>query len=128
MTESTQSLAGILNSWKEIAAYLGRGIRTVQRWERDLSLPVHRIGKGKRSPVFAMPRELNFWLAMVDSDRRSTFTQLEIAPISEAEGELRMSIRNLSHLVAEASELQRRRVEPAKERRNQPKLRIKRAS
>ena len=23
-----------LDSWKEIAAYLGRGVRTVQRWER----------------------------------------------------------------------------------------------
>jgi len=42
-----------LNSWKEIATYLSRGVRTVQRWERELKLPVHRIGKGKRSPVYA---------------------------------------------------------------------------
>jgi excisionase family DNA binding protein len=43
----------ILNSWKEIAGYLGRGVRTVQRWEQELHLPVHRMGKGRRSPVFA---------------------------------------------------------------------------
>src|SRR5215467_11266814 len=52
-----------LNSWKEIATFLGRGVRTVQRWERDLQLPVHRIGKGKRSPVYALVSEVNFWIA-----------------------------------------------------------------
>jgi len=30
----------VLNSWKEIAEYLDRAIRTVQRWERDLKLNV----------------------------------------------------------------------------------------
>ena len=52
----------MLNSWKEIASYMDRGVRTVQRWERDLQLPVHRIGKGKRSPVYALVPELKFWL------------------------------------------------------------------
>lgn len=32
-----------LDSWKEIAAYLCRGERTVKRWERERSLPVHRL-------------------------------------------------------------------------------------
>ena len=31
-----------LDSWKEIAAYLNRGVRTVRRWEREEGLPVHR--------------------------------------------------------------------------------------
>ena len=53
----------MLNSWKEIASFLNRGVRTVQRWERDLQLPVHRIGKGKRSPVYASAPELKFWVA-----------------------------------------------------------------
>jgi hypothetical protein len=52
----------MLNSWKEIASYLDRGVRTVQRWERVLHLPVHRIGNGKRSPVYALIPELKFWL------------------------------------------------------------------
>lgn len=42
--------------------YLGRGVRTVQRWEEELQLPVHRIGTGRRSPVFAFEHELRFWL------------------------------------------------------------------
>lgn len=39
-----------LNSWKEIAVYLGLGVRTAQRWELQLNLPVHRIGSGSRKP------------------------------------------------------------------------------
>ena len=50
-----------LDSWKEIAAYLGRGIRTVQRWEREEGLPVHRLAHAERGSVFADPAELNKW-------------------------------------------------------------------
>ncbi len=53
----------VLNSWKEIAEYLGRGRRTVQRWERELRLPVHRPKGKSRSAVIALPRELDAWLA-----------------------------------------------------------------
>jgi hypothetical protein len=51
----------ILNSWKEIATYLDRGVRTVQRWQEDQGLPVRRIGEG-RVPVFAFADEINEWL------------------------------------------------------------------
>jgi Tol biopolymer transport system component len=50
-----------LDSWKEIAAYLRRGIRTVQRWEREEGLPVHRLAHAERSSVFADPVELTDW-------------------------------------------------------------------
>ena len=40
---SPSGLEDRLDSWKVIAAYLGRGVRTVQRWERDEGLPVHRL-------------------------------------------------------------------------------------
>ena len=50
-----------LDSWKEIASYLKRGIRTVQRWERDEGLPVHRLDHAKRGSVYASRRELTAW-------------------------------------------------------------------
>jgi len=34
-----QSVA-VLDSWKEIAVFLRRGVRTVQRWEKTEGLPV----------------------------------------------------------------------------------------
>lgn len=50
-----------LNSWKEIADYLKRSVRTVQRWEARFGLPVrHRAGK--RTSVFAIQAELDSWL------------------------------------------------------------------
>jgi hypothetical protein len=51
----------ILSGWKEIACYLHRGVRTVQRWEL-LALPVHRVrANGTSSPVFAFAGELDAW-------------------------------------------------------------------
>ena len=56
------SRSEILNSWKEVAQYLGRGVRTVQRWEHDLGLPVRRPRGTARSPVVALREELDYWL------------------------------------------------------------------
>lgn len=52
----------VLNSWKEIAAYLGRGVRTVQRWEQELGLPVRRPRGKDRSAVIALKPDLDQWL------------------------------------------------------------------
>lgn len=52
----------ILNSWKEIAQYLNRGVRTVQRWEEELQLPVRRLRPSGRSPVIARRSEIDLWL------------------------------------------------------------------
>jgi hypothetical protein len=41
---------------------MGRGIRTVQRWEETLHLPVYRINSSPRSPVFAFREELDQWV------------------------------------------------------------------
>lgn len=52
----------VLNSWKEVAGYLGRGVRTVQRWEQELGLPVRRPRGKSRSAVIAFKPELDQWL------------------------------------------------------------------
>lgn len=52
----------ILNSWKEIGTYTGRGIRTIQRWNNKFNFPVHRVHAGTRSPVFAYSEEIDSWL------------------------------------------------------------------
>jgi len=54
---------GRLDSWKEIAAYLGRGTRTVQRWEREQGMPVHRLRLAgqKQGSVYAYKTELDAW-------------------------------------------------------------------
>lgn len=52
----------VLNSWKEIAGYVGRGVRTVQRWEVDCGLPVRRPRAKSRSAVIAFSDEIDAWL------------------------------------------------------------------
>jgi hypothetical protein len=52
----------ILNSWKEIANYMGRGVRTVQRWEQQLGLPVRRPWGKSRSCVMAVTSEIDSWV------------------------------------------------------------------
>jgi TolB-like protein/Flp pilus assembly protein TadD len=50
-----------LDSWKEIAAYLRRDVRTVQRWEKRESLPVYRHQHDKLGSVYASRAELAQW-------------------------------------------------------------------
>ncbi len=72
-----------LDSWKEIASYLGRGIRTVQRWEREEGLPVHRLDHAKRGSVYASRRELTAWWESrrrPDSAPASTSAAASVAP------------------------------------------------
>jgi tetratricopeptide (TPR) repeat protein len=52
-----------LDSWKEIAVHLGRRVRTVQRWEKEEGLPVHRLPHRRRGTVYALPEELDAWWA-----------------------------------------------------------------
>jgi len=52
-----------LDSWKEIAEYLKRSVRTVRRWEADESLPVHRHVHHNSGTVYAFKSELDAWLA-----------------------------------------------------------------
>jgi Tol biopolymer transport system component len=51
----------LLESWKEIATYLKRDVRTVIRWEKTEGLPVHRQMHQARGSVFAYPSELETW-------------------------------------------------------------------
>ncbi len=54
----------VLSSWKDIARYLGKGVRTVQRWERHLGLPVRRpIGASQKSAVLLYRGDVDAWLA-----------------------------------------------------------------
>lgn len=54
--------AEILSGWKEIANYLGAGVRTVQRYEGELKLPIHRPAGKSKSRVTAIKTELDSWV------------------------------------------------------------------
>ena len=59
-----------LNGWKDIAAYLGKSVRSVQRWERELGLPVHRINTPDGGQIiFATRIEIDDWKRAQDAVR-----------------------------------------------------------
>ncbi len=53
----------VLESWKAIAAYLGRTEKTCRKWERELGLPIHRLDNSAKAHVFAYEDELDRWKA-----------------------------------------------------------------
>ena len=50
-----------LESWKEIATYLSRSVRTLHRWEKEEGLPVRRQLHKELGSVFAYKSELDAW-------------------------------------------------------------------
>ena len=68
-----------LESWGEIALYLRRDIRTVQRWEKELALPVRRLMIGKQGQVYAYRSELDRWIL-----ERQPKAEAELTPDSPA--------------------------------------------
>ena len=69
----------ILDSWKEIADYLDRSVKTCQRWEVELDLPVRRLDETPKARVCAYKIELDSWIEQklnsrrVSSDHRQRF-------------------------------------------------------
>lgn len=72
MNQGTSSSSHILSGWKDIANYLGKGVRTVQRYEGDLQLPVRRPAGRARGSVVATKEEIDSWVT--DSPIRGELT------------------------------------------------------
>jgi hypothetical protein len=71
----------ILSGWKEIARYMGRGLRTVQRWEHYHGLPVARIGINRRAPVNAVSSNIDDWLLRIQR-RQAVGRKIERASLN----------------------------------------------
>jgi len=77
----------ILRSWKEIANYLRCGVRTAQRWENQLGLPIRRPGAPDRSVIMAFTEELDQWAGRINPSA-SDMVQSSLAAQSDLRQEL----------------------------------------
>jgi Tol biopolymer transport system component len=59
----------VLACWKDIANYLHRDVRTVQRWEQSRGLPVHRLPGYGKNAIYALKSELDCWWADAPAQR-----------------------------------------------------------
>lgn len=109
----------LLNSWKEIAAYLGRGVRTVQRWEIELALPVHRPHQRSRSAVIASRSELNDWLQAKRTPAERAFNISDSIALLRAQRQenlsrreqLRQTVNDTRRLIASLSAIAKKKSE-----------------
>lgn len=67
MTQRRRAEDGRLVSWKAIAAHLQVSVATVQRWEKQERLPVHRHMHLRQGTVFAYAWEVDAWLRRRDA-------------------------------------------------------------
>ncbi len=75
-----------LESWKEIATYLGREVRTVQRWAVARSLPVHRLPGGDRPRVFSTRSEIDAWRQAGPEEPRENDVSVAVLPFLNLAG------------------------------------------
>jgi hypothetical protein len=95
------SQSKVLTSWKEIARYLGKGVRTAQRWEQHLGLPVRRpIGATQKSAVLLHREDVDVWLTTRFSARviEDVEAGKKPAPLTATRSVLRENVRKASEL------------------------------
>src|ERR1051326_1175141 len=88
------NLADRLDSWKEIASYMRRDVRTVQRWEKKEGLPVYRHLHDKLGSIYAYRNELTDWFnarqqsgtAVTRQDGEAQKIKLAVLPFGNLSG------------------------------------------
>jgi Tol biopolymer transport system component len=97
-----------LDSWKEIATYLGRDVTTVQRWEKREGMPVRRHQHDKMGSVYAFRAELDAWThsrnpqAAQENEKSTASAQLPAPPPASATSTPQTRWRSILLLVAAA--------------------------
>ena len=88
----------VLTCWKDIAKYLGKSVRTVQRWEQLYGLPVRRPKEAKsKSAVIARTADLKAWVESnwLDRNRQNGPDVKSLAAPNESVPDLLQAIEQL---------------------------------
>ena len=87
----------MLSSWKEIAHFFGKGVRTVQRWEKTLDLPIRRPPGAPSNVVLARTSDLEEWMHRSAAAREAVTRQdSQVDGLQSAISELEVEIRRLT--------------------------------
>ena len=121
MSQEKGAQPQFLSGWKEIADYLGKGVRTAQRYEREMGLPVFRPAARSGSSVTAIRTELDNWVAtphtyLPSPARRRALesrTNMLRANFLQIDSEIALTFSNLA-LTASDPEKKRRTAQAAR--------------
>ena len=87
----------MLSSWKEIAHFFGKGVRTVQRWEKTLDLPIRRPPGAPSNVVLARTSDLEEWMHRSAAAREAVSQhEPQVDALQNAISELEVEVRRLS--------------------------------
>lgn len=104
MGRRTAAQGEVLSGWKDVANYLGKSVRTVQRYERHLALPIRRPAAKATTAVIATKAELDAWISaspLRGALRRSEVTADNAGMLKE----FKMHVNELHHLRHETAQL-----------------------
>jgi hypothetical protein len=104
MPKQTVVRLEILSGWKDIANYMGKGVRTVQRYERELNLPVRRPAGKSIGAVMATKGEIDAWVAaspIREAYRLTRSSEDSVARLKE----FRLRVEEFHRLREEAAQL-----------------------
>lgn len=87
-----------LSGWKEIASYLGMGVRTVQRYERELGLPIRRPAGKPRGSVMATKVELDAWVEASSIREAFHLSRFASSPSAVAWTEMKKGMEEMQRL------------------------------
>ncbi len=99
----------VFTSWKEIASFFGKGVRTVQRWEQKFGLPISRPTAAK-NVVLTTENELREWIrrssSHIDGDGSdgSTSTDNSVTELVERLQRLETETARLAQMIANFSD------------------------
>ncbi len=94
----------VLHSSKEISSYVGRGVRTVQRYEVELGFPIHRLTGSQRSAVLGFSDEIDQWLAKSPTRQDSKVGTTSLDRCKSVHDKAKLSIDQANSLRARIEE------------------------
>lgn len=95
----------ILSGWKDIAQYMRKGVRTVQRYERELALPIRRPCGGSKGGVIATRVEIDAWVKTCALQKEFEFSRPTKKDAMMATDQLRQQLQEMRRLRQEAAQL-----------------------
>jgi hypothetical protein len=101
----------ILNGWKEISGHIKRVVRTAQRWETRMGMPVHRRPLNNKSAVVAFSDELDRWISRTSPDPDPLLQMREkMSSLAWHTAELASQTRTLQEQLRQSIEAHKNRV------------------
>jgi hypothetical protein len=99
----------VFTSWKEIASFFGKGVRTVQRWEQKFGLPISRPTAAK-NVVLTTENELREWIRqsssrLIDDDKSNVSAGADsISELAERLKRLESETARLAQMISRFSD------------------------